>query len=491
MEKHFAQFRSGMAGVNKTIPTHDGSYKKLVYADWAASGRSYLPIEARIQQEIMPLIANTEAEVNYTRTAMTHAYKTARQVIAKHINASPEDLLFTASSGATMLIKRFQVMLGLTPRTNITPCLPMDKKPVVFVTHMEHYCNHDSWLETDVTVEVINPDCTGLVDLGHLQELLHKYRECPLKMASITACSNITGISPPFHSIAKIMHEAGGFIFIDFSCSAPYVNIDMHPPEENTHLDAIFFSSHKFLGGPGSCGVLAFNRKLYHQVNSLFRGESRENQPRHFDNYKTIEEIERLESNGGTPALLQTIKAAMCIRLKEEMGVDKILSREKILLDMLWKKLEIIPNLHILASQHQDRLAIISFYIDNLDSYIGARLLNDKLAIQCKASRAVPGSYGYSLLREGNQESQGDQFNSNQQHNPQLGWIRISLHPVMMDEEIEFIADSIIQLANRHGEWSQDYLSDISQNSKSQASINLEYQVQEAITTMFARCFVQ
>ncbi len=489
MEKHFVKFRSGMAGVNKTIPTADGMYKTLVYADWAGSGRSYLPIEARIQQQVMPLITNTEAEVNYTRTAMTHAYNTARKLIAEHINASGEDIIITASSGATMLIKRFQAMLGLTPKTNVTQSLPSNKKPVVFVTHMEHYSNHDSWIETDVTVEVINPDCTGLVDLGHLQELLHKYRKCPLKMASVTACSNLTGISPPYNSIAKIMHEGGGFIFVDFSCSAPYVDIDMHPPQENTHLDAIFFSSHKFLGGPGSCGVLAFNRKLYHQVKFLFRGESRENKPKHFEKYKTIKEIERLEYSG-TPALLQTIRAAMCIRLKEEMGVDKILSRDKILLDMLWKKLEIIPNLHIMASQHRDRLPIISFYIDNLDSYIGARLLNDKFAIQCKASRAAPGSYGYSLLKECDQKSQGDQLNYNQQHSAQLGWMRVSLHPVMMDEEIKFIADSIIQLANRHREWSQDYLSDRYGNSKSQASINLDYQAQEAMTTMFTRSFV-
>ncbi|NEQ09239.1 MAG: selenocysteine lyase, partial [Moorea sp. SIO4E2] len=166
-------------------------------------------------------------------------------------------------------------------------------------------------------------------------------------------------------------------------------------------------------------------------------------------------------------------------------------SRDKILLNMLWKKLEIIPNLHIMASQHRDRLPIISFYIDNLDSYIGARLLNDKFAIQCKASRAAPGSYGYSLIKEGKPESQEDRLKSNQQHNPQLGWIRVSLHPVMMDEEIQFIADSIIQLANRHRAWIQYYLPDQSRNYKSQASINLDYQAQEAITMMFARSFVQ
>ena len=490
MEQHFLKFRSGIAGVDVAIPTTDGNHAKLVYADWAASGRNYLPIEDRIQKEIMPLMTNIEAEVNHARVAMTYAYHSARQVIKEHINASPEDVLITASSGATMLIKRLQAILGLSPRTHAKQYSCGKERPVVFITHMEHYSNHKSWIETDAIVEIIEPDLNGLVSFESLHKLLSKYKDYPLKIASITACSNITGVILPFESIAKIMHANGGFLFVDFSCSAPYVSINMHPAEKDTHLDAIFFSAHKFLGGPGSTGVLAFNQCLYGQV---YRSFSRLGQLRPCEDSPTVKIIEAQECDG-TPALLQTIKTAMCIRLKEEMGISNILSQEKKLLVTLLKELELIPNLHILLPQHRERIAIISFCIEGLNPFAGARLLNDKFAIQCKASYAIPGSYGDALLREHSQSLEQEQRSANRRHTGEYhrrGWIRISLHPVMTKKEVQFIAQCITQLAGKHQEWRQDYFPDKLKRFHSIGSNEISSILEKRIDSLFICKFTQ
>jgi len=131
---------------------------------------------------------------------------------------------------------------------------------------MEHHSNHTSWLETIAKVEVIQSNDDGFPCLENLQQLLQNYQHVPLKIAAIIGCSNVTSIRTNYYEIAKIKHQNNGLCFVDFACSAPYVNIDMHPVDDEQYLDTITFSPHKFLGGPGSSGVLIFNKKLYQNL---------------------------------------------------------------------------------------------------------------------------------------------------------------------------------------------------------------------------------
>jgi selenocysteine lyase/cysteine desulfurase len=338
--------------------------------------------------------------------------------------------------------------------------LPENKRPVVFITHMEHHSNHTSWLETIATVEIIQPTKDGLVDLNYLRDLIRSYQDRPLKIASVSACSNVTGISTPYHQIAQIMHQAGGYCFVDFACSAPYVEIDMHPKRKKGDLDAIFFSPHKFLGGPGSAGVLVFNRSLYKNAIPDNPGGGTVDWTNPWGQHKYIDDIEARE-DGGTPSFLQTIKAAMCITLKNEMGIENILTREHQLLDLLWDKLIKVPNLEILAPQHRSRLPVISFYIKDLHYNMGVRLLNDKFGIQCRGGCSCAGTYGHYLLNIDQSQSkeitdlidQGDL-------SEKPGWIRVSLHPTMTNAEVEHIGDSIKELADNHKQWMDEYLFD-------------------------------
>ena len=489
MKNHFLEYRKGIIGIDTEILTPDGSRKKIVYADWTASGRNYLPIENRIREEIMPFVANTHSETSSTGLAMTHAYHKARQIIKKHVNAHTDDLIITAESGMTRLINKFQRLLGLRLNKKYCQPPPENERPIVFLTHMEHHSNQTSWLETVATVEVIKPTDDGLADLGHLQELLDQYQERPLKIASVTACSNVTGISAPYFKIAQMMHQSGGYCFVDFACSAPYVHINMHPPDDGAHLDAIFFSPHKFLGGPGSAGVLVFNRMLYNQSTPDNPGGGTVDWTNPWGQYKYVDDIEARE-DGGTPAFLQTIKAAMCIRLKEEMGPEKMIEKEHQLLNILWDKLDAIPNLHILAPQHRNRLAIVSFYIDELHHTPGVRLLNDMFGIQCRGGCSCAGTYGHYLLNVDQQQSkQITDLIDKGDYSSKPGWIRVSLHPTMTEEEVTFIGESIAKLAANHHEWVKGYSFNASCNHLTMLDGSMDPEIKEMMNDALTRPF--
>ncbi|CAG5081067.1 aminotransferase class V-fold PLP-dependent enzyme [Parvicella tangerina] len=454
MEQYFNKFREGIIGIDQEMEGIGGKKMPILYADWTASGRNYLPIEKRFQEILMPFVANTHTETSTTGTAMTYAYHEAQKLIKKHVNASKDDVIICAGSGMTAMINKFQRILELKGSVQFDN--PNDK-PVVFITHMEHHSNQTSWLETCVETVIIPPNEVGLVDLDAFKQLIEKYKSRKTKIASVTACSNVTGIQTPYHEIAKLIHDAGGYCFVDFACSAPYVNIDMHPEEEGAHLDAIMFSPHKFLGGPGSSGVLIFNNQLYNRSVPDHPGGGTVDWTNPWGVHKYIDDIEARE-DGGTPGFLQTMKTAMSITLKEEMGVENMLKREEELLEILFDKLESQDNIHILAGQHKDRLGVVSFYIDDLHYNVGVRLLNDHYGIQSRGGCSCAGTYGHYLLNVDQERSDRivEQIKAGN-FSEKIGWIRVSIHPTLTNEEVEYIGNCIIELAKNHRSMQSGY----------------------------------
>ncbi|MCB0451188.1 MAG: aminotransferase class V-fold PLP-dependent enzyme, partial [Confluentibacter sp.] len=257
LETYFASFRQKIVGIDTEFESPYGK-KKIIYADWTASGRLYRPIEEKMLNEIGPFVANTHTETSITGSVMTHAYHDARSIIKMHVNASKDDVLITVGTGMTGAINKFQRILGIKINENLKDhiVVPEEKRPIIFVSHMEHHSNQTSWLETIAKVKVIPSNAEGLPCLESLEKMIDDHKDSPIKIAAITGCSNVTGIRTPYHAIARIMHQNNGLCFVDFACSAPYVNIDMHPENDDEYLDAITFSPHKFLGGPGTSGVL-------------------------------------------------------------------------------------------------------------------------------------------------------------------------------------------------------------------------------------------
>ncbi|WP_457616464.1 aminotransferase class V-fold PLP-dependent enzyme [Lutibacter sp.] len=465
LEAYFQQFRKNIVGINKTFQSPFGE-KEIIYTDWTASGRLYRPIEEKMLNDFGPFVANTHTETSITGSVMTMAYHKARNIIKQHVNASSDDVLITEGSGMTGVINKFQRILGLKVSENLKKhtTIPKELKPVVFITHMEHHSNQTSWLETIADVEIIPCKNSGLVCFDSFKQLLEKYKETPIKIASVTACSNVTGIRTDYHKIAKVIHEYGGLCFVDFACSAPYVSINMHPGDNKSYLDAIFFSPHKFLGGPGSSGVLIFNKKLYKNMVPDNPGGGTVTYTNPWGDHDYVDDIETRE-DGGTPGFLQTIKIALSIQLKEQMGVENILAREHEINTIIFDKLSKIKNLTILAAQHTDRLGVFSFYIEDVHFNLIVKLLNDRFGIQTRGGCSCAGTYGHFLLHVDQQTSKTIEEKINEGcliDRP--GWIRMSIHPTLTNKEVLYVCESIKQVAENCNEWGKDYTYNVEKN---------------------------
>jgi selenocysteine lyase/cysteine desulfurase len=458
LEAHFAPFRADTVGHDLTFPTPYGE-QRLVYADWTASGRLYRPIERQLLEGFGPFVGNTHSESSATGSAMTLAYQEAHRILKAHVHAGPDDVILTGGSGMTGMVNKFQRLLGLKapPSLRDRIRLPERDRPVVFVTHLEHHSNHTSWYETLAEVVVIPPDARGIVDLAAFEELLDRYRERQVKIGAFSACSNVTGIQTPYHALAALMHRAGGVAFVDAAASAPYVPLDMHPPDPEERLDALLFSPHKFLGGPGSSGVLVFDRALYHNTVPDEVGGGTVDWTNPWGQYAFREDIEARE-DGGTPGFLQAIRAALAVQLKEAMGTEAMARREAAIVPRVLDGLEAIPGVHVLARGVRERLAIVSFYLEQVHYNLAVRLLNDRFGVQSRGGCSCAGTYGHYLLHVDPARSkhitdridQGD-------FSEKPGWVRLSFHPTTTAEEVEQCLRAVAEIAKHGGAWASDY----------------------------------
>lgn len=465
LEQYFQQFRELIIGIDQTFESPYGT-QKIIYCDWTASGRLYRSIEEKICNDLGPFVANTHTETSTTGASMTLAYHEARNIIKRHVNASENDVLITEGSGMTGVVNKFQRILGLKVTESLKEHtnVPDELKPIVFVSHMEHHSNQTSWLETIADVEVVPCNEAGLVCMDMFEKSIQKYKERPIKIASIIAGSNVTGIKTDYHKVAALIHKYGGLCFVDFACSAPYVDINMHPENEDEYLDAIFFSPHKFLGGPGSSGVLIFNKKLYKNMVPDNPGGGTVSYTNPWGEHDYFDDVETRE-DGGTPAFLQTIKIALCIQLKDKMGTENIKKREEEINPKLFKTLENLEGVKILAPNHKDRLSIFSFYFEKYHFNLVVKLLNDRFGIQTRGGCSCAGTYGHFLLnvdQETSNRIKGEILEGCSTEKP--GWVRLSIHPTITNREVDFICNALKELHKNIDDWSKDYKYDMQKN---------------------------
>jgi len=458
LEKYFEPFREGIIGENATFESPYGT-KPVLYADWIASGRLYNPIEDKLRTQFGPYVANTHTETTFTGTLMTKAYLRSHQLIKKHVNAGPNDVIITAGHGMTAVINKLMRILNLKGcGGGDSKSDRKDEKPVVFITHMEHHSNHTSWFETTADVVMIEPTKELRVDLDDLRAKLEKYKDRKFLIGSFTACSNVTGVKTPYYKLARLMHEYGGLAFIDYAASAPYMEMNMHPEDPLEKLDAIFFSPHKFLGGPGSSGVLIFDKDLYNSEVPDNPGGGTVDWTNPWGRYKYVDDIE-VREDGGTPGFLQSIKAALAMELKQQMGVENILCREEELLQIALPGLREIEGIEILADNVDNRLGVISFYHPDIHFNLFVKLLNDRFGVQTRGGCACAGTYGHFLLEVSYDQS--EEITEKISHGDlteKPGWVRWSLHPTTTNEEVHAILEAINETALHHSEWAKDYV---------------------------------
>ncbi|WP_078378522.1 aminotransferase class V-fold PLP-dependent enzyme [Sutcliffiella halmapala] len=458
LETYFSSFRDGIIGNNQLMQTPYGE-KKIIYADWTASGRLYEPIEKKMIEKIGPFMANTHTESNTTSSFMTAAYKKAKEIIKHHVNASQQDVLVMDGFGMTSVMNKFQRMLGFRgPESwKVTLNLNAKERPIVFITHMEHHSNHTSWLETIAEVVIVPPDKGGFVSPSNLEQLLKKFHHRKWKIGSFTACSNVTGILTPYHELAKIMHQHGGICIVDFAAAAPYMTIDMHPNNDLERLDAIVFSPHKFLGGPGTSGVLLFDRNLYKNKVPDHPGGGTVTWTNPWGGHAYYEDIETREE-GGTPGILQAIRTALCIKIKEKMGIEQIMKREKELVGIILEELKSIQKVQVLEADKKERLGVVSFCVEGMHYNLVVKLLNDRYGYQVRGGCSCAGTYGHYLFhinQEGSKEITDKISAGDLSKKP--GWVRFSLHPTMTNAEIYDFVAALKAIVLHQDSWKKEY----------------------------------
>ena len=469
-----AYLRAQIVGVDSTFETPFGE-RLMSYCDYTASGRCLRFVESYLQS-LQRIYANTHTEDDITGRSMSQLLHEAEACIKSSVNAGPTGRIIASGTGATGAIDKLQQIVGVAlppaTRKNICDMLAepdstvscedieklFDKKqPVVFIGPYEHHSNEISWRESLATTVVVRMDATGNIDLGHLEELLQEPQyQNRIRIGSFSAASNVTGLRSDVHAIASLLHKHDAIACFDYAACAPYVKIDMNPEpvgDEDPSIDAIFISAHKFLGGPGSSGILVFNERIYHRElpPSVSAGGTVDYVG--LDGQDFISSIEEREK-AGTPGVLQTLKAGLVFEIKDRVGVDRIHERELELTARAFKKWGETDNVEILGNPDPaQRVGIISFNLRTASgSYLHHKfvtaLLNDLFGIQSRAGCSCAGPYGHRLLDIDNDTSERYRGVVHEGYcGMKPGWCRIGLHWVMDDAEADYVIDAVLFLS--------------------------------------------
>ncbi|UBV42519.1 aminotransferase class V-fold PLP-dependent enzyme [Deinococcus taeanensis] len=454
----FAQLRADLIGSDTLIHTPFGE-RRVTYADYVASGRALRSVEDRIATLALPLYANTHTEDSATGAHSTHLTHQAAEYIKSQLGGDPSCKLVFCGSGSTAAVRRLQDILGLSVaaqhRSAVLAALPAGQRPVVFVGPYEHHSNEISWRETLAEVVEI-PLCEkGNLNLEALVDALKdpRYAGRP-RIGSFSAASNVTGLLTDTRSVARILHAHGAYAFFDFAASGPYVPIDMKPGRPDGY-DAVFLSPHKFVGGPGTPGLLCFREELYRlQVPSTPGGGTVRFVNRERQIY--VEDIE-VREDAGTPAILGKIRTALAFRVKADLGTEQLTAREHDLYARALARLRPNPRVQLLGNLDAPRLAFLSFLTFTggglqLHPRLVVRLLNDLFGIQARGGCACAGPYGHVLLNVDDQTSERYmQCALNHVDGVKPGWTRLNLAPWATDDEVEFLL-AAVEFVAEYGE---------------------------------------
>ena len=468
--------RDQIVGVDSTFETPFGQ-RLMVYCDYTASGRCLRFVESYLQS-LQRVYANTHTEDDITGRSMSQLLHEAETAIKDSVNAGPNGRIVACGTGATGAIDKLQQIIGvaLAPATrrNIAQIVErsalddgafqqaVDRlQPIVFVGPYEHHSNEISWRQALAETVEVRLDASGQVDLAHLEALLKDPAyEGRLRIGSFSAASNVTGIRTDVRAVASLLHRYGAMACFDYAACAPYVEINMNPEPleagEDPAIDAIFVSPHKFLGGPGSSGVLVFNERIYDRdlPPSVSAGGTVDYVgPDDQDFISRIEEREK----AGTPGVLQTLKAGLVFQIKDRVGVDVINRREHELTQRAMKSWGENEQIEILGNPDPgSRVGIISFNIrDRSGNYLHHKfvtaLLNDLFGIQSRAGCSCAGPYGHRLLDIDHETSERYRNVVRDGYcGMKPGWCRVGLHWVMDDAEAGYVIDAVHFIA-RHG----------------------------------------
>jgi len=450
----------------------DGPFgvRRVTYADYTASGRSLSFIEDYIRDQVMPLYSNTHTESSATGLQTTRFREDARDIIRAAVGADPDEYaVIFCGSGSTAAVDKLigilnvRIPADLDQHYGLSDHIPADERPVVFVGPYEHYSNELPWRESIVDLVTIHEDGDGHIDLRQLEDELQHYADRPIRIGSFSAASNVTGIKSNTRAISVLMHRYDGLVFWDYGAAAPYVDLDVAPSRADDdgeaihapldYKDAMFISPHKFIGGPGTPGLLIVRKALLTNSVPAVPGGGTVAYV-NAENYQYLEDPEHREE-GGTPAIIESIRAGLVFQLKENVGSELIRAREETFIERALEAWSLVPGLEVLGDLQSDRLSIVSFVVRHGSRYLHhnyvVALLNDLFGIQSRGGRSCAGPYGQRLLGIGIETShEFEREITRGCEGIKPGWIRVNLNYFISETVFRYILDAV-ELVAREG----------------------------------------
>ena len=449
--------RSSVIGDDEVLVGPYGP-RRVTYADYTASGRALTFIEEFVHDAVLPLYANTHTETSGTGLQTTRFREEARAIICDAVGGTEEHAVIFCGSGSTGAIDKLVSILNirlpadLDRRYGLSAHIPEDERPVVFIGPYEHHSNELPWRESIADVVVIGEDSNGMIDQAHLRDELARVAGRPLLIGSFSAASNVTGIVSDTDAISDLLHEHGALSLWDFAAAAPYVDVDMGSAATGrSYKDAVFISPHKMIGGPGTPGVLVVRRELLTNTVPTVPGGGTVayvNPSEH----RYLEDPEHREE-GGTPAIVESIRAGLVFDLKRQVGTDEIQRREESFIKRAIASWDTNPNVNVLGSHDARRLSIVSFVVRHGERYLHhnfvVALLNDLFGIQARGGCSCAGPYGHRLLGidiETSHEFEREISRGCEGIKP--GWVRLNFNYFISERVFEYLLEAVHMVAN-------------------------------------------
>jgi selenocysteine lyase/cysteine desulfurase len=404
------------------------SKENELYADYIATGRISPILEQYMIENIYPYYANPHSNAFFSKIITENIQKT-REYIRRTMNLKQNQIIIFTGNGATAATNHLSRSLNLSEYKNIN----------IIISLYEHHSNFLPWKELqkiykNIKLYIIPLTEDGTIDYNWYYNKIKIFINDDLTITSITACSNVTGIHTDIKLIRTIINntvKSKGWLFVDYACSAPYVNID------TSFLDAIFISMHKFIGGPGCPGILICNKELFKNSSPIVCGG---NCIRKANSTDIIYEDDlQKREQAGTVNILGEIKTKLVLMIKD-IYFPIIQSNETFLTNYIHDQFTRLSNkylsLHILYLNKNinNRLPIISFYIDNCHHHKIVKILSDTFSIQARSGYSCAGLFGEYIKNK---------FNAD-------GFCRLSFHWLMTIDEVMKIINSVEYVILNH-----------------------------------------